>query len=71
VISGGAAGDKVDENLSKDGVCAAKDRKGTVTATLDFDDSDDDVFNEEAEGARVARLTESTIDVNTSEKVSC
>ena len=43
--------------------------KGTTTVTLDFDDSDDDVFDEEAEHARASRLTESTIDVNTGEKV--
>ena len=45
--------------------------KGTTTVTLDFDDSDDDVFDEEAEHARASRLTESTIDVNTGEKVAC
>ena len=44
--------------------------KGTTTVTLDFDDSDD-VFYEEAENARASRLTESTIDVNTGEKVAC
>ena len=36
-----------------------------------FDDSDDDVFDEEAKNARASRLTESTIDVNTGEKVAC
>ena len=45
--------------------------KGTTTVTLDFDDSDDDVFDEEAKNARASRLTESTIDVNTGEKVAC
>ena len=45
--------------------------KGTTTVTLDFDDYDDDVFDEEAEKSRASRLTESTIDVNTGEKVAC
>ena len=45
--------------------------KGTTTLTLDFDESDDDVFDEEAENAQASRLTESTFDVNTGEKVSC
>ena len=45
--------------------------KGTTTITLDFYDSDDDVFDEEAKNARASRLTESTIDVNTGEKVTC
>ena len=45
--------------------------KGTTTVTLDFDDSDDDVFDEEAENAQASHLTESNIDVNTGEKVSC
>ena len=45
--------------------------KGTATLTLDFDESDDDVFDEEAENAWASRLTESTFDVNTGEKVSC
>ena len=44
--------------------------KGTTTVTLDFDDSDDAVFDEEVENARASRLTESTIDVNTGEKVA-
>ena len=68
---GAAAGGKVNEDVSKDGARAAKDHKGTFTTTLDFDDSDDVVFDEEAEGAKVARLTEYTIDVNTGEKVAC
>jgi hypothetical protein len=38
--------------------------KGTTTATLDFDESDDDVFEEEAENDRASRLSESTINVN-------
>ena len=44
--------------------------KGTTTVTLDFDDSNDDVFDEEAKNARASRLTESTINVNTGEKVA-
>ena len=32
--------------------------KGATTVTLDFDDSDDDVFDEEAENARASRLTD-------------
>jgi len=42
--------------------------KGTTIVTLDFDD---DVFDEEAENAQASCLTESTIDVNTGEKVAC
>jgi hypothetical protein len=45
--------------------------KGTTTVTLDFVDSDDDVFDEEVENARASCLTESAIDVNTGEKVAC
>jgi hypothetical protein len=50
----------------------AKDHKGkgTTTITLDFDDYDDDIFDEETKNARASRLTESTIDVNTGEKVA-
>lgn len=48
----------------------AEARKGTTTVTLDFDECDEDVFDEEAENARASRLTESTINV-TGEKVSC
>jgi hypothetical protein len=44
--------------------------KGTTTVTLDFDDFDDEVFDEEAENARASCLTESTIDVNAGEKVA-
>ena len=68
---GAAAGGKVNEDVSKDGARAAKDHKGTFTTTLDFDDSDDDVFDEEAKNAWASHLTESTIDVNTGEKVAC
>lgn len=45
--------------------------KGTMIATLDFDDSDEDVFDEEAQDARAARLNDCTVDVNTGEKVDC
>jgi hypothetical protein len=45
--------------------------KSTTTITLDFDDSDDDVFDEDAKNARASRLSESMIDVNTGEKVTC
>ena len=44
--------------------------KGTTTVALDFDDSDDDIFDEEAKNARASCLTESTIDVNTGKKVA-
>ena len=43
--------------------------KGTTTVTLDFDDSDDDIFDEEAKNACASRLSKSTIDVNTCEKL--
>ena len=49
----------------------ARKGKGTTTLTLDFDESDDDVFDEEVENARASHLIESTINVNTGEKVSC
>ena len=42
--------------------------KGTTTVTLDFDDSDDNIFDEEAKNARASHLSKSTIDVNTGEK---
>jgi hypothetical protein len=45
--------------------------KGTTTINFDFDESDDDVFDEEAENARASHLFESIIDVNTGEKVTC
>ena len=44
--------------------------KGTTTVTLDPDDSDDDIYDEEAKNVRASHLTESTIDVNTGEKVA-
>ena len=44
--------------------------KGTTTVTLDFHDSDDDIFDEEVENARASCLSESTTDVNTGEKVA-
>jgi hypothetical protein len=64
-VGGGGA------NISKDGACVARSRKGTFIATLDFDDSNDDVFDEEVKNAKASRLTESTINVNTREKVPC
>ena len=45
--------------------------KGTTTVSLDFDDSNDDIFDEETEHARASCLTESNIDVNTGVKVAC
>jgi hypothetical protein len=44
--------------------------KGITTVTLDFDDCDDDIFDEETKNARASCLTESTIDVKTGEKVA-
>jgi hypothetical protein len=44
--------------------------KGTTTFALDFDESDDEVHDEEAEHDRASRLSESTINVNTGERVS-
>jgi hypothetical protein len=44
--------------------------KGTATLTLDFDKSDDEVYDEEDEHDRVSRLSESTINVITGERVS-
>jgi hypothetical protein len=44
--------------------------KGTTTFALDFDESDDKVHDEEAEHDRTSRLSESTINVNTGERVS-
>jgi hypothetical protein len=43
--------------------------KGTTTFVLDFDESDDKVHDEEAEHDRASRLSESTINVNTGERV--
>lgn len=45
--------------------------KVTVFANVDFDKSNEDVFDEEAEDARAGHLTNSTININTGEKVSC
>jgi hypothetical protein len=45
--------------------------KGTTTVNFDFDESDDDVFDEEAENTHSSCLSESIIDVNTGEKVAC
>ena len=61
-------GGLVETNAPKFKVCKGK---GTTTVTLDFDHFDDDVFDEEAKNARASRLTESTIDMNTGEKVAC
>jgi hypothetical protein len=47
-----------------------KKNKGTTTLALDFDESDDEVHDEEAEHDRVSRLFESTINVITGERVS-
>jgi hypothetical protein len=44
--------------------------KGTTTFALDFDESDDEIHDQEAEHDRVSRLSESTISVNTGERVS-
>jgi hypothetical protein len=44
--------------------------KGTTTLTLDFDKSDDEVYDEEAEYDHVSCLSESTINVITGERVS-
>jgi hypothetical protein len=44
--------------------------KGTTILALDFDESDDEVHDEEAEHDHVSCLSESTINVNTGERVS-
>jgi hypothetical protein len=44
--------------------------KGTTTLSLDFDESDDEVHDEEVEHDLVSYLSESTINVNTGERVS-
>jgi hypothetical protein len=44
--------------------------KSTTTFVLDFDESDDEVHDEEAKHDRASRLSESTINVNTGERVS-
>jgi hypothetical protein len=44
--------------------------KHTTTFALDFDESDDEVHDEEVEHDRASRLSESTINVNTGERVS-
>jgi hypothetical protein len=44
--------------------------KGTTSFALNFDESDDEVHDEEAEHDRVSCLSESTINVNTGERVS-
>jgi hypothetical protein len=44
--------------------------KSTTTLALDFDESDDEVYDEEAEHDRVSRLSESNVNVITGERVS-
>jgi hypothetical protein len=44
--------------------------KGTTNFALDFDESDDEVHDKEAKHDRASHLSESTINVNTSERVS-
>jgi hypothetical protein len=44
--------------------------KGTTTFALDFDESDDEVHDEKVEHDHASRLSESTINVNTGERVS-
>jgi hypothetical protein len=70
VVEGGIVfgGEPVETGAPKVRVLKAK---GTTTVNFDFDESDDDVFDEEAENARASRLSESIIDVNTGEKVAC
>jgi hypothetical protein len=51
-------------------VAKAQKIKGTTTLALDFDESDDEVHDEEAEHDHVYRLSESTINVITGERVS-
>lgn len=53
----GARVGRGDFNISKDGARVAKSHKGTFTATLDFDESEDDVFEEETRGSKAAHLT--------------
>jgi hypothetical protein len=44
--------------------------KGTTTFALDFNEFNDEVYDEEAEHDRTSRLSESTINVNTGERIS-
>ncbi|CAD6205818.1 unnamed protein product [Miscanthus lutarioriparius] len=70
-LDAGAAADvtaSVDVQMEE---ARARKGKGTTTLTLDFNESDDDVFDEEARDDRASCLTESTINVNIGEKVSC
>jgi hypothetical protein len=60
------------KGASEDIVPGAKTQKikGTATFVLDFDESNDEVHDEDAEHDRGSRLSESTINVNTGERVS-
>jgi hypothetical protein len=51
-------------------VVKAQKIKGTTTLAHDFDESDDEVHDEEAEHDHVSRLSKSTINVITGERVS-
>jgi hypothetical protein len=62
-------GEKVVSEVAVSGAKAQK-IKGTTTLVLDFDESDDEVYDEEAEHDHVSRLSESTINVITGERVS-
>jgi hypothetical protein len=62
-------GEKVASNVAVSGVKAQK-IKGTTTLAFDFDESDAEVHDEEAEHDCVSRLSESTINVITGERVS-
>jgi hypothetical protein len=44
--------------------------KGATTFALDFDESNDEVHDEEAKHDHASHLSESTINVNTGEMVS-
>jgi hypothetical protein len=44
--------------------------KGTPTFALDFDEFDDEVYDEEAEHDRASHISDSTINVNTGERMS-
>jgi hypothetical protein len=60
------------KGASEDIVPGAKTQKikGTTIFALNFDESDDEVHDEEAKHDRASRLSESTINVNTGERVS-
>jgi hypothetical protein len=61
-----------EKGASEVAVSSAKAQKikGTTTLVLDFDESDDEVNDKEAEYDRVSRLSKSTINVITGERVS-